>query len=115
MRISDWSSDVCSSDLSRCERRRYTNRNRLYGVKAMNIGEMIRKDKGSVIGFIAQPTYGSEHVFFARVESDHAREPLFALKTTTPIGRRFPLAPICAPVPKPEREPIFGGHKHSAQ
>src|SRR3546814_7899587 len=87
MRISDWSSDVSSSDL------------------------MIRNDNGSVIGFIAEPTYGFEHVFFERVESDHARAPMFDLKTPTPIGRPFRLGSIWERVAKDSGECYFGGYK----
>lgn len=79
----------------------------------MNIGEMIRNDNGSVTGFIAEPTYGFEHVFFERVESDHARAPMFDLKTPTPIGRPFRLGSIWERVAKDTGECYFGGYIES--
>jgi len=79
----------------------------------MNIGELIRNDDGSVIGYIAEATFDFENVFLDKVMSDHERAPAFNLKTKSPRGRPVRLGSIWERSAKETGEVYFGGYIES--
>jgi len=76
----------------------------------MNIGEMIRNDKGAVTGYIAEPTYDFSNVYLEKVESDNPDAPLFNIMTKSPRGRPFRLGAIWEYTAKETGEVYFGGY-----
>jgi len=76
----------------------------------MNIGEMIRNDKGSVSGYIAEPTYDFSNVYLEKVESDNSDAPLFNIMAKSPRGRPCRLGAIWEYAAQKTGEVYFSGY-----
>src|SRR3546814_12299041 len=79
MRISDWSSDVCSSDLSlRCQ-----------NIVLLTIFILHQGDKCGAVGIVLDALYGRFHVPFAPLEIDEAVTLLVATRYTARCHMAF--------------------------
>lgn len=81
----------------------------------MNIGKFIRKDNGSVSGFIAEPTYGFGHVYIVKAEVKEGSKPRFDLMTPTPINRPFKLGSLWEDAAQETGEVYLSGYIESGQ
>ncbi len=81
----------------------------------MNIGELTRTDTGNVIGYIAEPGFDFEGVFFEKVVSNHPRAPLFNLMTKSPGGRHVRLGSIWERTAEKTGEVYFRGYIDSTK
>lgn len=81
----------------------------------MNIGEITRKDNGTVSGYIAEANFDFENIYFEKVASNHPRAPLFNLMTKSPRGRQVRLGSIWERAAKESGEVYFGGYIDSTK
>lgn len=81
----------------------------------MNIGEITRKENGTVSGYIAEADFDFDGIFFEKVASNHPRAPLFNLMTKSPRGRQVRLGSIWERAAKETGEVYFGGYIDSTK
>lgn len=79
----------------------------------MNIGELTRKENGSVSGYIAEPTYAFRHVYIVKVDMEDGRPPRFDLLTPTPIDRPFRLGSVWEDAAQETGEVYLSGYIES--
>jgi len=81
----------------------------------MNIGELTRTNTGTITGYIAEPGFDFDNVYFEKVPSNHSRAPLFNLMTKSPRGRDVRLGSIWERAAKETGEVYFGGYIDTAK